>query len=413
MKPNVLERVTRDVPTAQPCVVIHYAEVGLKGENRSMFESQLMRNIKRALADAGIGLVRRFHGRFALVLPRDYDWELLESRLKNVFGVAYFAPAVLTEQAIEPIEAAALALMKQMVFQTFRVSTRRSQKAFPYNSQQVNVRIGAAIQKQSGARVDLSHPQRTCYIEIFDRFAILYAERIAGPRGLPVGVSERAVSLLSAGIDSPVASYTIMKRGVRLIFVHFHSVPFTSDASIRNSGRLVRLLTQYQYDSKLYLVPFLEVQQEIMLKAPTDYRVVLYRRFMLRLAERIARRERARALVTGESIAQVASQTLSNLQVINEVTRLPVLRPLSGNDKEEIVEMARKLGTYDISVEPYEDCCSLFVPRHPVTRARLEVVQEAEARLDVEGLIRDALQRAEVVRFRFPEGGTGPTDGTG
>jgi len=403
MKKALLENVSRVDSSVQPCVVVHYAEVGLKGENRHLFENQLIRNIKQALKDTGVQQVRRFHGRMAVLLPPDYDWERVQERLQRVFGIAYFAPAVIVEQDIGVIERVACELMAQYRFQSFRVKTRRSQKAFALNSQEVNVRVGAAIQAQSGAKVDLSHPEMTCHIEIFDRFAILYAERIPGARGLPVGVSERAVSLLSAGIDSPVASFKIMKRGVKIIFVHFHSVPFTSDASIRNSQRIVQLLTRYQYASKLYLVPLLEVQQEIMLKAPTDYRVVLYRRFMLRLAERIARRERARALITGESIAQVASQTLSNLMVINEVTRLPVLRPLSGNDKEEIVDMARELGTYEISIEPYEDCCSLFVPRHPVTRAKREVVEEAESRLDVEGLIRDALQRTEVVKFHYPE----------
>ncbi len=408
MKKVLLEKVSRVDPSVQPCVVVHYAEVGLKGENRPQFENQLIGNIKRALKDTGVQQVRRFHGRMAVLLPLDYDWEQVQERLQRVFGIAYFAPAVLVEQDMAAIERVACALMAQYRFQTFRVSTRRSQKAFAFNSQEVNIRVGAAIQAQSGARVDLSQPDRTCHIEIFDRFAMLYVERIAGARGLPVGVSERAVSLLSSGIDSPVASFKIMKRGVKIIFVHFHSVPFTSDASIRNSRRIVQLLTRYQYTSRLYLVPLLEVQQEIMLKAPTDYRVVLYRRFMLRLAERIARRERARALITGESIAQVASQTLSNLMVINAVTRLPVLRPLSGNDKEDIVNMARALGTYEISIEPYEDCCSLFVPRHPVTRAKLDVVEEAESRLDVEGLVRDALQRTEVVTFQFPDSEVAP-----
>ena len=387
----------------EPCFVIHYGEVGLKGENRSFFEGQLMKNIKTAIEDISKTSILKYHGRFILPLPSPELMEPIQERLARVFGIVYFAPALLVAQDIEHIEAAARHLMANLTFSSFAIKTRRAQKRFPMSSQEVNIRVGAAVQQQSGARVDLSNPDVTCYIEIFDNKALVYAQKIPAAGGLPVGVSERAVSLLSAGIDSPVASYKIMKRGVKLIFVHFHSVPLTSSASIENATKQVEFLTQFQYHSKLYLVPFLEVQQQIMAHAPKDYRVVLYRRFMLRLAEKIAYRERAKALVTGESIAQVASQTLSNMQVINEVATLPVLRPLAGDDKEEIIQQAKTIGTFHVSIDPYEDCCSLFIPKHPVTRAKREVVLEAESKLDMDNLLKEALSKTEVLKFHFPK----------
>ncbi len=392
-----------NVPIAgEPCFVIHYGEVGLKGANRAFFEGQLMKNIKTALSDFYPASIVKFHGRLILPVTSPDLMNTIEERLSRIFGIVYFAPAFLVPQEMEIIEAAARYVMQHIKFESFAIKTRRAQKKFPFTSQEVNIRVGAAVQHQSGARVDLSQPEVTCYIEIFDNKALIYAQKIPAAGGLPVGVSERAVSLLSAGIDSPVASYKIMKRGVKLIFVHFHSVPLTSSASIENASKQVEFLTQFQYHSKLYLVPFLEVQQQIMALAPKDYRVVLYRRFMLRLAERIAQRERAKALVTGESIAQVASQTLSNMMVINEVASLPVLRPLAGDDKEEIIHQAQTIGTFHVSIDPYEDCCSLFIPKHPVTRANREVVLEAESKLDIDRLIKEALEKTEVKKFRFP-----------
>ncbi len=387
----------------QACFVIHYGEVGLKGDNRAFFEGQLIKNIKTAVSDIQRQSVLKYHGRLILPLESPQQAPAIKERLQQVFGIVYFAPAFLVPQDIDVIEAAARFVMQHLSYQSFAVKTRRAQKRFPLSSQDVNIRVGAAIQQMSGARVDLSHPDVTCYIEIFDNRALVYGQKIPAAGGLPVGVSERAISLLSAGIDSPVASYKIMKRGVKLGFVHFHSVPLTSSASIENASKQVAYLTRFQYHSRLFLVPFLEVQQQIMALAPKDYRVVLYRRFMLRLAERIAHREKAKALVTGESIAQVASQTLSNMVVINEVATLPILRPLAGDDKAEIIQLAKTIGTYQVSVDPYEDCCSLFIPKHPVTHAKKEIVEEAEARLDIEGLIQDALERTEIRRFQFPD----------
>ena len=247
----------------------------------------------------------------------------------------------------------------------------------------------------------MDNPDLTCFIEIAPQRIFIYAEKISAPGGLPVGSNERAVSLISSGIDSPVASYKIMKRGVKLTYVHFHSQPYTNRNSQRNTEDLVRLLTRHQYVSDLYLVPFVEIQRHIMTRAPASYRVILYRRAMLRIAEDIAQKVDALALVTGENVGQVASQTLSNMRVIEEVTPLPILRPLAGDNKEEIINEARRIGTYQISIEPYEDCCSVFVPKHPETRANLEKVREIESTLDLAPLIEQTLEQTERKTFKF------------
>lgn len=399
-----LEHLSKQLPAeARYCVVVHYAEVGLKGQNRHRFEEQLRQNILRALTGTSIQSVSRLFGRQLIDLPNEFDWPLLKSRLEKVFGIAYFSLAVLTEQEMEAVTNAALALMSGGEYSSFRVTTKRSQKQFPLNSPEISSRVGAAIQKQSGAAVDLKNPEKTCFIEIFNRSALLYSDKITGPGGLPVGVSEKAVSLLSSGIDSPLASWKVMKRGVKIIFVHFHSVPATTPASIKNASRLVALLTRFQYKTKLYVVPFLEVQQQIMVGSPPPLRVILYRRSMFRMGEMIARGEGASALISGENVGQVASQTLSNIGAVADGVRLPVLRPLAGEDKKDIIDMAHRLGTFEISTEPYQDCCSLYVPKHPETRANLQQVRDVESALNLDDLHRRAVENAEIQNFKFPE----------
>jgi len=385
----------------EKCLVVHYGEIALKGENREWFEARLRRNLKRALKGVAFADVQRLHGRLLVRLNDDAPREKVIARLQRVFGITYFAEALRTAQDLQAIKAAAWESMRHRRFETFKVEAKRSQKSFPMNSMQLNAEVGAYLQQLSQAKVKLEEPELTCHIEIVDNYALIYAGKVDGPGGLPVGVSERAVVLLSSGIDSPVAAYKMLKRGVRLVFVHFHSYPATSRASIDNATELVRVLTQYQFRSKLYLVPFLDIQQQTMLVAPPPYRVILYRRAMMRLAEAIAQREGAQALITGENVAQVASQTLSNLRVIEEATTLPILRPLAGEDKQDIIALARRIGTYEISIEPYEDCCSLFVPRHPTTRASLEKVNAIEAELQMEPYLEKAIQGAEVKVFEM------------
>ena len=382
-------------------VVIHYHEIALKLGNRRFFEMQLRRNILRATNPLGVKDVLRLSGRMLCLFAFVADQKKIIAALQKVFGIAYFAPAVKLNQELAEIKAVALNLLAGKKFNTFKVETKRSQKHFPITSPQLNAEVGEHILEHFFARVDLTRPELTLRIEIVDNYALMYTDRIEGPGGLPVGTSERAVCLISGGIDSPVAAYKMMKRGVKLIFVHFHSAPFTSAASQRNVERLVELLNTYQYRSKLYLVPFAEIQQHIVANAASSYRVILYRRAMVRIAEMIAAQNYAYALITGENVSQVASQTLVNMNVINQAATLPILRPLAGDDKQEIIAAAQRLGTFEISIEPFEDCCSLFVPLHPETKAKLPVVQEFEAKLGLQPLIEQTIHKTLQKEFRL------------
>ncbi len=382
-------------------MLIHYHEIGLKGKNRGKFERRLMTNITRALKDVPCGKLERLSGRMMLALTSESPIDVIRERLSTVFGIANFSEAVVAKRNIEAIRETTWALAQKADFESFKIVTKRGDKTFPLNSDQINRDVGKHIQTLSGARVLMDNPDLICFIEIAPQRIFIYAEKIPAPGGLPVGSNERAVSLLSSGIDSPVASYKIMKRGVKLTYVHFHSQPYTNRNSQRNTEDLVRLLTRHQYVSDLYLVPFVEIQRHIMTRAPASYRVILYRRAMLRIAEAIAQKVDAHALVTGENVGQVASQTLSNIRAIEEVTPLPILRPLSGDNKEEIINEARRIGTYQISIEPYEDCCSVFVPKHPETRANLEKVREIESTLDLAPLIIQTLEQTERKTFKF------------
>ena len=379
--------------------LIHYHEIGLKGKNRGRFENQLVRNIKKALGDVPRGSIRRISGRLLLETVPETPSGVVRDRLAGVFGIANFSEAILVAPELDKIREAAWALAEKSTFETFKIAARRGDKTLPFTSNDLNHEVGAHVQALSKARVQMNDPGLTCHIEVAPQSALVYAEKVSGPGGLPVGVNEKAVSLLSSGIDSPVASYRIMKRGVHLDFVHFHSVPYTNRASQRNVESLLRLLNQFQYRSRLFLVPFAEIQRHIMTEAIISYRVILYRRSMFRIAERIGLREGAAALVTGENVGQVASQTLSNIRAIEEVTSLPVLRPLAGDNKEEIIQAAKEIGTYEISIEPYEDACTLFVPKHPETRADLDTVNKIESRLDLEPLIEETLEKTEIRQF--------------
>jgi len=382
-------------------ILIHYHEIGLKGKNRGTFERQLMTNINRALKGVPCGSVQRLSGRMMLALTPESPLGVIRERLSTVFGIANFSEAVVVARNIEAIRETAWALAQKAEFESFKMVTKRGDKTFPLNSEEINRDVGFHIQNLSGARVQMDNPDLTCFVEIAPQKIFIYAEKISAPGGLPVGSNEHAVSLISSGIDSPVASYKLMKRGVKLTYVHFHSQPYTNRNSQRNTEEIVRLLNRHQFISDLYSVPFVEIQRHIMTQAPTSYRVILYRRAMLRMAEAIAEKVDAKALVTGESVGQVASQTLSNIRAIEEVTPLPILRPLAGDNKEEIINEARRIGTYEISIEPYEDCCSVFVPKHPETHAKLERVHEIEANLDLDPLIEQTLEQTERKTFKF------------
>jgi thiamine biosynthesis protein ThiI len=291
-------------------------------------------------------------------------------------------------------------------FETFRITVQRSDKRFPGTSQELERAVGGAVKAQSGARVDLSNPEANFHVEIMPGGAYVHDDRLSGPGGLPVGVSGHVVSLLSGGIDSPVAAWRMLSRGCRATFIHFMSFPYLDASSRDKAIALTKLLTRWQFRSRLHVVSFGDVQQQIVASCPPRLRVVLYRRFMVRIAEAIAKRSRAEALVTGESLGQVASQTLSNMATIDAAVSLPILRPFVGIDKEAIIDEARRLGSFDISIEPDQDCCSLFVPPHPATSTTVAELQDAEQALDVPALIEQALANTEVLTFEWPESGT-------
>jgi thiamine biosynthesis protein ThiI len=300
------------------------------------------------------------------------------------------------------IEREVLAAVRGATAHSFAVRTRRENKRFALNSMEVDRAIGAAVKAATGIAVDLTHPELTINIEIFSDNAFLSIGKHPGAGGLPVGISGRGLALISGGIDSPVAAYRMMRRGLHLDFVHFHSYPLLSRTSQDKVRELVAHLTRYQGHSSLFLVPFGMLQREIVARVRRPLRVVLYRRFMMRIAGALAARIGARTLVTGESLGQVASQTLDNMQVIERAAALPIIRPLVGMDKNEIVDQARRLDTFEVSIIPDQDCCTLFMPRHPETHARMEEVEQAEAALDIDRMVAEAVSGAERVEFTFP-----------
>jgi thiamine biosynthesis protein ThiI len=318
--------------------------------------------------------------------------------------VANFAPGLAVPPQLEAVKEAMLALLAGRSFETFRITARRTFKVFPMTSEEVNRELGALVLKHFSTRVNLSRPALTVYVELLPREGLVYVDRLAGPGGLPVGVSGRVVSLLSGGIDSPVAACRLQKRGCQVEFVHFHSAPYLSATSQAKARALVERLVRHQFSARLWLVPFGDIQREVLLVVPPPLRVVVYRRLMARIAEGLARRVGALALVTGESLGQVASQTLENIARSTEVVTMPILRPLIGSDKEEIIREAKAIGTYEISIEPDQDCCTLFVPKHPETRASAAALARAEAGLPVARLVETGLGQAAAEEFTFPPG---------
>lgn len=372
-------------------ILIHYNEIALKGKNRKFFENKLADNIRISLKGLAKE-VKRIHGAIFTELKPKADVEEAKEKLQKIFGVAYFVIAEECEADIKKIEKKVLEVLKGRDFKTFKIETKRSDKKFPLDSQEISIRLGALVlEKFKNIKVDLHHPELTVFVEISPTGVFIYFEKIQGAGGMPVGTGGKAVALLSGGIDSPVAAWRIIKRGVNTIFVHLHSYPQTSKASEEKVKELVGVLKQYQNEVKIYMVPFLEIQKEIMMKILAPYRVIMYRRFMIRIAEEIAKREGALALVTGESIGQVASQTIENINTVNSVAGLPILRPLIGYDKEEIIREAKRIGTFEISIQPHEDCCTVFLPRNPATKSSSKLIEREEEKLDIAKLLKSAL----------------------
>ncbi len=401
----------RGISLTMALLIARYHEITLKRGNRARFAAQLIDNIRHATIDLPVGKIADRHGRVAVVLNDDSAWPALRERLRRVFGVANFSlarsvpwPPIENGQTADlaPLARAIVEEIRPRHFDSFRVVTRRADKRFPLPSPAVNAAVGTVIKEATRRRVDLDRAELTVTIEILPGEMLYSVEKVPGAGGLPVGVSGHVVALLSGGIDSPVAAARMMRRGCRVTFVHFHSAPYLDRSSQEKTREIVRRLVAYHGDARLVLVPFGEVQREIVTGVPPPPRVILYRRMMLRIASEIARRIGAEALVTGDSLGQVASQTLSNLAVVEQAASLPLFRPLIGMDKLEISTEAERLGTFEISIEPDQDCCSLFVPRHPTTRARLAAIEAAESALDVPRLIAVAVDGAVVERYRYP-----------
>jgi thiamine biosynthesis protein ThiI len=373
--------------------LVHYHEIGLKGRNRAAFERQLQANLDAVLAGLGTHPAERIASRL-LVRPGDGEdvFDICE-RVSLVPGVNSCAPAFRTARDLGDIGRAALLALGEGGgdASTFAIDARRSNTDFAISSMDMNRQLGDLVRHETELTVDLDAPDVTVWIEVVQGDAYVYAVKGRGIGGLPVGTAGKVVGLLSAGIDSPVACWRMMRRGAVVVGVHFSGVPHTSDASERLVTEIGSVLERSGGLGRIYMVPFGELQKEISLATPPDLRVLLYRRLMVRVAERIAGVEGAKALVTGESLGQVASQTLENMSVVGEAATLLALRPLVGSDKVEIIDQARSIGTYEISTQPHDDCCTLFMPRNPETHAKPEQVFAAESQLDITRMVDDAI----------------------
>jgi thiamine biosynthesis protein ThiI len=382
-------------------ILVRFGEIWLKGGNRHFFDKKLRDALKRAASAVPGSRIDAVHGRF-LAWPAEGETKKLERGIERVFGVSSLSPARVVERDLGAISAAAVELTRSELARrggkpTFKVETRRADKRFPKNSMEVSRDVGAAIVEALALPVDVHKPQLAVGVEIGWEHAFVFAETRPGPGGLPVGVSGRVELLLSGGIDSPVAGWLMLKRGCELGATYFHAFPYTGDKSKEKVVALARLLASWQQSPlALSVVNFTDTQKALR-EASGDGRlaVVLYRRMMMRVAERIARHKGARGLVTGEALAQVASQTLDNLAAINAAATLPVLRPCLAHDKQETITIARRIGTYETSIQPYDDCCSLFVPEHPETRAKIEKVLACEAKLPIDQMADECAAKVE------------------
>ena len=377
---------------SQNSIMIRVHEIALKGKNRPMFLRKLESNLKLALKDFPQCNIKKTHIGVGIAdVDEDSLGEVLE-KIKTVFGVVKFYKYFTVEPSIQNI---ASEVPKEQ-FKTFRITAKRGDKHFPLKSPDMDRHFGNFVQSLTGTDVSLYNPELNIFVELLRDQALLYFKQEQGPGGLPVGVSGKVLTLLSGGIDSPVAAQRMMKRGCSVLFMHFHSFPLVDGSSREKAQELVSKLNVYQFHSTLFLVPFADVQKEIILSVPPQYRIIIYRRFMTRIAEKIALSNGAQALVTGESLGQVGSQTLENINTIRDTVSMPILSPLIGMDKQEIINEAKHIGTYETSIIPDEDCCSLFVPKHPATQSTPSEVSLIESNLDVEKLVNMAIANIEV-----------------
>jgi tRNA uracil 4-sulfurtransferase len=389
----------------RPVIVVHYHELWLKGRNRRFFLGKLLRALRRSLEGLSVQRIEQPGDRLLLQLAGEQGLEQALARVQRVLGIAYYALAQPVERNLESLCRAAWEEVEPLPFKTFAVRAKRSDKSFPHGTIEIETAVGRYLleklrEQGRDVRVQLKDPDLTCHIEVTPGPLLVYARKIPGPGGLPANTAGRMMCLLSGGYDSAVAAYLMMKRGAHLGFVHFYGTGARpGESSLQVASRLVQKLALYQLGARLYRVPFEGIQREIVRNAPENVRVLLYRRMMLRIAEAFARRDRALALVNGDSLAQVASQTLRNLVAVEAAATMPVFRPLAGMDKIEILAIARRIETYEISSEPFHDCCPVFLPRSPELSSTPEELAKAEQGLDIDALVAQGIQGTTLERF--------------
>lgn len=378
-------------------ILIRYGELGLKGRNIKMFLTKLQQNIQHAIRQFEKAKVKRTQGRLFIILNGENPDEIIDI-VKDIFGIYSLSLAVRVENKEEEIFKQSLkSVQEDKEAKTFKVITRRADKRFPLTSQEINRKLGAYILREAdNLSVDVHNPDIKLQVEIRQEGTFITSKVIYGPGGLPVGTAGKSLLLLSGGIDSPVAGYLMMKRGIELEMIHFHSPPFTSERAKQKVVDLTEKLTKYGHRIKIHMVPFTELQQLIFKHYPDRYGMTIMRRVMLKVAEQVANNNKILSLTTGESLGQVASQTMASMNAINEVTTLSVLRPLVAMDKEDIIHISERIDTYEISIQPYEDCCTVFVPKSPITNPKREKVIEIEGSFDLTDAIEKAIRETQV-----------------
>jgi thiamine biosynthesis protein ThiI len=401
-----------------PVIVVHYHELWLKGRNRRFFLGKLFTALRHSLQGLPVERIEQPGDRFLVRLRAGAPLEEAVARIERVLGVAYYAVAKPVERNLEALCQSAWQEIEPLRFSNFAVRVKRSDKTFPHGTMETEAAVGRYLLERlrehgRDARVRLKDPELTCHIEITPGPLLVYARKIPGSGGLPANTAGRIACLLSGGFDSAVAAYHMMKRGAHLSFIHFYGTGSRpGESSLHVASALAAQLVRYQFRAKLYRVPFEPIQREVVRYAPETYRILLYRRLMLRISEVLAGRDHALALITGDSLGQVASQTLRNLVAVDAAARMPVFRPLIGTDKLEILDTARRIGTYDISSEPFHDCCPVFMPRTPALYASPRELDAAEAHLDLKALIRQGLMGTTIERFSYAGGQVEATEPT-
>jgi len=382
----------------QYCILIHYHELGLKKKNRTWFEKIFQKNINTHLKSLPFQNINTYASR-VFVFGIDYEkWNDYKKILKNIMGLKNAILMYKIDADLIQIENIAKMLLQDKTFDSFRISARRQDKQFEYTSKEMDRLIGAKVQEACKKNVSLNQPDINIMIEIVRGQAFIGTEKITGYGGLPNNTGETAISLLSSGIDSPVASFQILKRGVNLVYAHFHSAPATNKQSINNCKSIINRLSQFQPNTILYIYPLLEIQKLIMDKAPDKLWVIMFRRAMIKLSCMLAEELNAKALITGENIGQVSSQTLSNIHTISSMSNFPIIRPLAGHNKEEIINLAKMINTYEDSIAPHQDCCAFFTPIHPELKGHVKKIEYIESTLDTDSLYKEIIDKREVYK---------------